>query len=279
MAGFYETMNTPGGYAAIGSIGNAINAIQNSNAYSSMLDQQTSQLKEQIAYQRKIMEEQIALRAQERIRQQMMAQAAGDAFANSLGQFSGFEGKAGAASGQIADAFRQVLARGGPSAIAPAATGAVADREVAAVQRANDIASQDAGNLANVQGLARAFDNANISTGRNNQLAAMLRNFAGGSAGASQAEIEARTGRLFQPEIVRPMPSMLGDLFVGLSGLGIKAAQPKQQSGINYSFDPLIPYTGMNPGGLRAGSGVGLSVDKPAGLGITGPTGMRIVGG
>jgi len=274
---FAQQMNTPAGYAAIGSIGSAINAGQNTRAVQSMLGQQTRQLREQIAYQRKIMEEQIVLRAKERVRQQMMAQATGDAFGNSVNQYQGFEGRTGAASNTIADSFKQVLARQAPD-ISPQAEGMVADRIASANQLANDRSTTDANALANVQGVARAFSDTGTAVNRNNQLASMLRNFAQGSAGASEAEIQARAGQLFQPRIVQPTPSMLGDMFMGFSDLAVINANKQKAPASPYGLMPQgDSYSGI---GLRMqdNPGVGLRMDRPSGLGIRGPSGMRIVG-
>ncbi len=272
-----QQLNTPAGAAAIGSIGNAINAGANTRALQSVLAQQTRQLREQIAYQRKIMEEQIALRAQERMRQQMLARGAGDAFASSLGQYQNFEDRAGASSGQIADSFRQALDRGAPD-IAPQAQGAVADRVASASQFANDRSAAEAGALAQVQGLGQAMIDSGIAVNRNNQLASMLRNFSAGSAGASEAEIAARAGELFQPRLVAPAPSMLGDLFVGMSELAVQRANRQPQPASPYG---LIPEGTRFPGvGLQMDNNPrpGIRLDRPAGLGIRGPSGMRIVG-
>jgi hypothetical protein len=274
MATFLEAMDSPGGYAAIGSVGNAINAGQSTRAYERMLGQQTAQLKNQIAYQRKIMEEQIALRAQERIRQQMMAQAAGDAFASSMGQYQNFEDRIGSRSNDIAGTFQNVLARQTPD-ISPQAQGAVADRIASANQLANERSAADAQSLANVQGLARAFSDSGMAANRNNQVASLLRNFSSGSAGASDAEVESRAGRLFQPRLIEPAPSMLGDMFVGLSSLGIQAANRPSPPPSPYAFD----LSGLPQTGLRYDTGgVGIRTDRPSGLGLR-TSGVRTVGG
>jgi len=275
MATFMESLNTPGGYYAIGSAGNAINSIMEGRDARKMYALQTSQLKDQIAYQRKIMEEQIALRAQERIRQQMMAQAAGDAFANSMGQYNNFEGSMQSSGNQIADTFRQMLERPTPESDAPAASGPVADRIANALQQANERSGSDASNLANVQALSRAFGDKSMAVGRNNQLASMLGNFAQGSAGASDAEIASRAGQLFQPKLMQPQPSMLGDMFVGLSALGIQAANRPPPPPNPYAFD----LSGLPQNGLRYDTGgVGIRTDRPSGIGLR-TSGVRTVGG
>lgn len=277
MAGFMETAGSPGGLAAIGAIGSAINAIGDGNAQRQLYAMQTTQLREQIAYQRKIMEEQVALREQERVRQQMMARAAGDAFANSLGQYQGFEGKIGASGNQIADTFRQILGRGTPD-IGPQAEGPTADRIASATQFANDNSSSDANALGQVQGLAKAFSDSGTAVGRNNQFASLMNNFAGGSQQASQAEIEARAGQLFQPRLLQPQPSMMGDLFVGLANAGVAYGNRPPPAPSMYDLaqpGDTFPRVGLQ---MPTGPSTGLRIDRPAGLGITGPNGMRIVG-
>lgn len=248
MAGIADTYNTPSGYFAIGSVGNALNSLQNASNVEGVASQQTKQLKDQIAYQRRVMEQQIALKAQERIRQQMMAQAAGDAFQNSLGQFKDFKGSMDASGGQIANTFNEILSRQAPESIGPQASGAVADRIASSEQKFNDRSASEGKSLANVQALERAFSDKSINMGRNNQLAAMLSNFSQGSQGVSEQEIAARSGQLYQPRIMPPAPSTLGDLFFGLSTGGLMAAnkmnQPQPTS--PYAFDLSgLPQVGL----------------------------------
>jgi hypothetical protein len=272
---FAQRLNTPGGAAAIGSIGNAINAIIDGNAQRDMFARQTQQIREQVAFDRKVMEEQAALRAQEVQRQQMLARAAGDAFMRSLGAFKNTEGSIGQAGSSIADTFRAALARQAPASNAPAASGAVADRIASATDRASADVAGEAERLAAVQGVARAFTDSGMAVDRENQLASVLRNFAGGSAGASQAEIQSRAGKLLQPKLVKPTESMLGDFFVGLSQLGVKAANRPAPAAA-----PTSPYALPIPSApsmdLRLGSGIGASFDRPSGIGIR--LGNRIIG-
>jgi hypothetical protein len=274
MTGFLEAVDSEAGKFALGSVGNAINAIEATRNAKRMYRLQTAQLKEQIAYQRKIMEEQIALREQERIRQQMLARAGGDAFASSMGQYQDFEDRIGSRSNDIAGTFQQALARQTPD-ISPQAQGPVADRIASATQLANERSSADANALANVQGLGRALSDSGMAANRNNQVASMLRNFSSGSAGASDAEVESRAGRLFQPRYIQPAPSMLGDLFVGLSGLGIQSLNRPPAPASPYEFD----VSGLSQNGLRYDTGgVGIRTDRPSGIGLR-ANGVRTVGG
>jgi hypothetical protein len=117
-------------------------------------------------------------------------------------------------------------------------SGPAADREASERSKASEEVSGDAGRLAEVLGFAEAMQGAGRNMQGNEQLAAILNNFARGSAGAGQAEIDSQAGRFQSRDIMRPAPSMLGDMFVGLSGLYNQyASQPKTG-----------PYTG---GGLQ----------------------------
>jgi hypothetical protein len=266
-----QQFNTPAGAAALGSIGNAINAIADASAQRRVFARQTQQIREQVAFDRKVMEEQAALRAQEVQRQQLFARAAGDAFMRSLGAFKNTEDNISQAGSGIADTFRAALARQAPTSNAPAASGPVADRIASATDMASADVAGEADRLAAVQGVARAFSDSGMAVDRENQLASVLRNFSGGSAGASQAEIQSRAGKLFQPQLVRPAESVLGDLFYGLSQLKVKAAnQPAPTS--PYAL-PIPSAPSMN---LRLGSGIGASFDRPSGVGIR--LGNRIIG-
>ena len=253
----------------LGSVAGAVNSIADGQAIRSMYGLQTQQLRDQIAYQRKIMEQQIALREQERIRQQMMAQAAGDAFQNSLGQYKDFGSSMDKSGAGIAEAFQQILARQAPGGVAPAATGAVADREASSAQMYNDRSANEAVNLSKVQALAKAFSDKGIAVGRNNQLASMLANFAGGSQQVSNQEIASREGRLFQPQIIKPQPSMLGDLIFSLGMGGAMYANRPQSP--DYSMRGLqLPGSGSGVGLYTPSAGSSVGLKMPASLGITG---------
>lgn len=270
---FVQRLNTPGGGAAIGAVGNAINAIMDGRAARDMYANQTQQIREQVAFDRKVMEEQAALRAQEVQRQQLFARAAGDAFMRSLGGYKDAEAGIGRAGNSIADTFRSVLTRPAPASSAPAAIGPTADRIASATEKAGGDVMGEAGKLAAVQGLAKAFSENDMAVGRERQLASLLNNFAGGSAGAAQSEIDSRAGRFFKQKMVKPAPSMLGDFFVGLSNLGVKYANQPSAAANPYALS-LPP---AEPTGLRVGSGEGLSPARPSGVGIR--VGNRIIGG
>lgn len=265
-------MASPGGMAAIGAIGNAINAYQDSKANKQMLAQQTQQLKDQIAFQRKTMEQQAMLRQQEVARQQMMAQAAGQAFADSKGLFGNVEGDIGAKTNNISDVFRAVLARPTPQSTAPAGTGPTDGYEAAVRAEQSSLVGGEANRLAAVQAFGQTMTDKGYGMNENDQLAALLRNFAGGSQQASQAEISAQEGQLFQPKIMAPTPSNMGDLFVGLANAGAAYANQPPAAASPYALD--LPQ-GTAPGfkatgtlGLKPTGTLGLNFGQPASLGI-----------
>lgn len=263
MATFMEALNTPGGYAAIGSVGNAINSMIDGSAQRSMYGAQTQQLRDQIAFQRKVLERQAALRAAEIERQQMYARAAGDAFSNSLGMFSDVQGDLASKASSLASVFQQALATPAPASVVPQATGVTADREAAVLAGQAGKSSAEAQALAGVQSFGKLMEDKAYGMGQNDQLAALLRNFGQGSQNVSRAEVEAASGKLVQPAVPRPEPSMMGDLFVGLSSLGLGAMnQPKTAS----PYELSIPASQAM--GLRAGGGEGMQTAAPAGLGL-----------
>ena len=268
-----DTIGTTGGQYALGSIGSAINAMVDGAATRSMYAQQTRQLAEEIAYQRKIMEQQAELRRQEVARQQMFARGAGSAFADSLAQFTGAEGGIGDKTGAIAQAFLQAMSGPGRSVQTGPTVGPVADREAAARAKASDRAASDAKNLAAVQAFGEYMTDKSNALTNNETVAALLRDFAGGSARASTAEIQAKNGKLYQPRVLAPQPTMLGDLFVGLSNLGAMAARQPAAPASPYALDiPAARPMGLsmtNP--LDAPSldnGVGIRMSMPTGVGL-----------
>jgi hypothetical protein len=209
---------------AVGAIGGAINSIMDAKGARSMGRQAVAQTREQIAFEEAIRQRQAELLAQEQARQQIYARGAGDAFGDSLGGFQGFEQQVGDASSQIADLYRQFLNQKTAQqqmiqAIAPMVSGPAADREASERSKASEEVSGDAGRLAEVLGFAEAMQGAGRNMQGNEQLAAILNNFARGSANAGQAEIDSQAGRFQSRDIMRPAPSMLGDMFVGLAGL------------------------------------------------------------
>ena len=266
-----------GSAPAIGSIGNAINAYDNRRAVQRAGRQQLDQSRQAIAFQEAIRQRQQELAQQEMARQQIMARVGGDAFASSLGQFQGdFNQRIGDASSQIADFYREFLQRKteqaqAAAAIMPAATGPTASRQAASVAEASADVMGDAGRMADVQGFGEAMRQASEVMGGNEQLAALINNFARGSAGAGQAEIDAQSGRFFTRDI-QPQPNgMLGDLFVGLAGLGNQFMQNRQPvvppSGLGLKAPTAPNLMDMNGGqGLRMGGGTGLVTRSNLGI-------------
>lgn len=262
-----------GAAAAIGAIGNAINAYQGTKAQGQMLAQQTQQLKDQIAFQRKTMEQQAMLRQQEVARQQMMAQVAGQAFADSKGLFHDVEGDIGTKANNISDVFRAVLARPTPQSTAPAGTGPTDGYEAAMRAEQSSLVGGDADRLAAVQAFGQAMTDKGYGMNENDQLAALLRNFAGGSQQASQAEIASREGQLYQPKIAAPAPSYMGDLFVGMANAGAAAYANRPGATTNpYALDlPEGAAPGFKPTGtlgIKPTGTLGLNFGQPASLGI-----------
>jgi hypothetical protein len=253
-----------GAAAGIGAIGNAINAYQDRKGQQAMLAQQTQQLKDQIAFQRKAMEQQAILRQEEVARQQMLAQAAGGAFADSRGLFQNVEGDIGTKANNISDVFRAVLARQAPQSTAPMGTGPTSGYEAAMRAERGAEVGQDANRLAAVQAFGQVMNDKGYAMSENDQLAALLRNFGAGSQQASQAEIQARAGQLYQPQIVRPAPSVVGDLFVGLANAGAQYANRPPAAPSPYALS--LPSGGET--GFKATGGLGIRTDRPAGLGI-----------
>lgn len=265
-------MNTPGGMAAIGAIGNAINAYQSTRAQGQMLAQQTQQLKDQIAFQRKTMEQQAILRKEEVMRQQMLAQAAGQAFADSKSLFRDVEGDIGAKANNISDVFRAALARSAPQSMAPAGTGPTDGYEAAVRAEQTGMVNDEARRLAAVQAFGQTMTDKGYGMTENDQLAALLRNFSVGSQQASQAEIAAREGQLYQPKITAPTPSSMGDLFVGLASAATQYANRPAPAPSPYALDlPQGTAPGFKPTGtlgLKPTGTLGLDFGKPASLGI-----------
>jgi len=261
----------------IGAAGNAVNSILDGQGYREMLGQQTQQLKNQIAFSRKILEKQKVLRDQEVIRQQMMAQAAGDAFAASKAQFNNVEGDIGAKSNSIADTFRAALAQGGPSTVAPEAKGPAGALEAALRAQQTAGIQDEATKLAAAQAFGKTMTDKGYALNDQGTLAGLLRNFAQGSQQASNTEIASREGRLFQPQIQQPQPSMIGDLLVGGSLLGMKAYDKMNQPAPEAPQSPyaLFPGSGYSLNGGRAG--VGLDPNANAGLGLR-LSGTRTIG-
>lgn len=263
---------------ALGAIGNAINALEAASATRSAGRQQLAQTREQIAFQEAIRQRQAELAAQERARQQIMARSAGDAFGSSVGQFQGdFNQRIGGASSQIADFYREFLSRKTQQqqiaqAIAPAATGPAADRQASAMSEASADVMGNADRMANVQGFGEAMRQVSEVMGGNEQLASLINNFARGSAGAGQAEIESQAGR-FMTRDIKPNPNgLFGDLFVGLGDLAgqYMASRPNSApstgQGLQLPRSPSLPEMGGGQGVRPGSSGTGLVLRSNLGI-------------
>ena len=222
-------------------------------------------------------------------RQQEFARGQGDAFASSLGQFANFNQDMAGKSDSLAAVFADALNSQGPS-VAPEATGATADFEAAARAVASGQVGDQANKLAALQAFGGTMFDKGIATNRNQQLDSIIQNFARGSRAALEPEVGAEsmffqsdpiltktpTARLAprgnfvgeqftERQLIKPPPSMLGDLFVGLGSLALQQANQPQQPPNPYALS--IPTgTGV---GLRADvGGLGLRTDRPSGLGI-----------
>jgi hypothetical protein len=267
-----------GNAGAVGAIGGALNSIADRKASESAGRQALAQTREQIAFEQAIRQRQAELLAQEQGRQQIYARGAGDAFAGSLGEFQGnFEQKIGDASSQIASYYKEFLnnktaAYNAALASAPAATGATANRMAATDAQVGAESNLKADQAAAVQGFGRAMGDAGDVMGQNESLASLLQNLAGGSAKAAQGEIGAQAGQYIGQNISAGPPSSIGDLFVGLAGLGNQYFnKPGTTSGTDYSLlspnGPSLPEMGGGTGVRQGRGGIGFAM--PRGLGIS----------
>lgn len=253
-------MSSPGAGAAVGAIGTALNAYMDRKGQEKMLRQQLEQSRQEIAYQERVRAEQAALRTEEVQRQQIMARAGGDAFASSLGQFQGnVEGQVGDKTAEISALFRDYMSRARQGALVlPEATGPTADREASMRQQASADVNADTDRLSAVQAFGDVMADKGRVMNQNDQLSSLIRNFATGSQGASNAEVGARAGKFVEQKIVEPNPSMLGDLFVVGSLAANKFMQPQGSTAV----DPF--NTGLRQGAVTGG----LNIATPTGLGI-----------
>ncbi len=222
-------------------------------------------------------------------RQQEYGRAQGDAFASSLGEFgSGFNQDMAAKSDSLASIFADLLGRAGPATNAPAASGPTASFEADARAQASGMVGNQADKLAALQAFGGTMFDKNITMGRNQQLDAIIQNFARGSQSALAPEVDAASmffesnpiltktptaslaprpeyigERFVAPNftdraIPRPAPSVLGDLFVGLANAGVQYANRPQPKILDYSYGNLDSM----------GGGQGIRTTRPSGLGI-----------
>jgi hypothetical protein len=249
-----------GAMMAIGSVGNAINARENTKSAQKMNQLRLDQLRQKIAFDEATRRRQMELMAQETERQQMMARAGGDTFADSLGLFQApAEAGIGDASSQIAELYRQYMSRPAPAMVAPAATGPAAQQEAAMRAEATADVEGQRDRLAAVQGFDQYMDNNSRSMGQNETLAALINNFSRGSAGVSNAAVQAEAGQFVPLRAVEPNKSSLGDMFTGLATIGYLGYADQQRQ-------PANPY-GIQPGDYQlnpTGNNFGQGVRPPA---------------
>jgi hypothetical protein len=245
-----------GAMMAIGSVGNAINARENTKSAEKMNQFRLDQLRQKIAFDEAIRRRQMELVAQERARQQGFAQQAGGLFSNSLGFFQApAEAAVGDASSQIAELYREYMNRPAPAMVAPEASGPTAEREAAIRAEASADVDGQRERLAAMQGFDQYMAGNSRSMGQNETLAALINNFSRGSIGASNAAIQAEAGQFVPLRAVEPNKSSLGDMFSGLATLGYMGyADQQQQPGNPYGVQPG-DYQ-LNPTGNNFGQGV-----------------------
>jgi len=222
-------------------------------------------------------------------RQQEYGRAQGDAFASSLGEFGNFNQDMATKSDSLAAIFSDMLGRDGPAAVAPEASGRTADFEAAMRAQASGEMGDQANKLAALQAFGGTMGDKNLAMGRNQQLDAIIQNFARGSQSALGPEVDAASmyfqsnpvltktptaslpsrgqyigERFIEQQFVKPPPSMMGDLFVGLSNAGLQYANQPAPAASPYALTP--PTTGGV--GFKPSGGLGINTARPAGLGI-----------
>jgi hypothetical protein len=229
---------------------------------------------------------------QERGRQQDFGRAQGDAFASSLGEFGpSFSQDMGAKQDSLAAVFADALARQGPATNAPAASAPTASFEADARAQASSMVGSQADKLAALQAFGGTMFDKSMNMGRNQQLDAIIQNFARGSQSALGPEVDAASmyfqsnpiltrtptaalpsrgqfigERFTEQQFVKPAPSMLGDLFVGLANAGLQYANRPPAAPSPYALS--LPSGGGQTGLRVGGGGVGIRTDRPSGLGI-----------
>lgn len=261
--------------ATIGALGNAYNARESTRNAQRMNQLRLEQLRQNIAFEEESRRRQAAIAAQEIERQQMMARASGDAFANSLGRFQApAEAAIGDASSQIAQLYESYLSRPTTAqAVAPAATGPAADREASMRTQASEGVRSEGNRLAAVQGFGQYMNDNSRAMTANEQLAALINNFARGSAAASAAEVGAERGNFIKQRLIEPQSSGLGDMFVGLAST--LAQMPQQPDQPQYGVQPG-DYELMQPG-MQAPGGYGARMPRAGGdYGVRLPTDLGI---
>jgi hypothetical protein len=263
-------------------------------------------MQENIAARQSASDRAFAASGREVGRQQEYGRAQGDAFASSLGEFGGgFNQDMAAKSDSLAAIFADMLGRQGPASNAPAASAPTASFEADARAQASGMVGSQADKLAALQAFGSVMNDKNIAMGRNQQLDAIIQNFARGSQSALGPEVDAASmffesnpiltktptaslaakpefmgerfvapnfvgsnfvaPRFVQQEFAKPAPSVLGDLFVGLANAGVQYANQPAPTPSPYALS--LP-SGTGQSGLRLGSGTGINTARPARLGI-----------
>jgi len=222
-------------------------------------------------------------------RQQEYGRAQGDAFASSLGEFGNFNQDMAAKSDSLAAIFADMLGRDGPAAVAPEASGRTADFEAAMRAQASGEMGDQAQKLAALQAFGGTMFDKNMAMGRNQQLDAIIQNFARGSQAALGPEVDAASmyfqsnpiltktptaslpsrgqyigERFIEQQYAKPAPSMMGDLFVGLANAGLQYANQPAPAPSPYALN--LPTGGGT--GFKASGSTGINTARPAGLGI-----------
>lgn len=250
----------------------------------------------------RMIQEQQALIAAEQLRQQALARGGRDSLDQSTALYGGYEGQIGDRAASIASMFMDAITGANSGATAPAATGAVADRENAMKERKRGEVVSEAAGLAGLRGFGDLFTDTTIAQNRNAQVADVLKNFAEGSERTLAPGLKAASIPLYVREkfagsndfikenyspnapLNPNATSSIGDLFkVGASGLGLYSMMggkmPTFGSGSETKYN-LMPESGNFSGlGFRdngGGSSLGLSLGKNAGGGLRLPNGLGI---
>lgn len=250
----------------------------------------------------RMIREQQALISAEQQRQQSLARGGRDTLDTSTALYGNYEGQIGDRANTLAHLFMDSITGADSGATAPAATGAVADREAAMRDRKRADVVKEVASLAGMRGFSDLFGDTTIAQNRNSQVADILRNFADGSERTLAPALKASSIPLYvrekfagannfikenyTPEApLNPnATSSIGDLFkVAGSGLGLYSMMggkmPTFGSGTSNNYS-LMPESGNFSGiGLRDTGGapsLGLSLGGNAGSGLQLPKGLGI---
>lgn len=251
-----------------------------------------------------IMEQERLVNA-ERGRQQQYARGQRDAVDANIGLFKDFNGQMGAKAGAITDAIMELINANPAPDNAPAASGAVADREAALMAQTSAEVAGDVQRGANLESMDQVMGDIGVASGRNNQIADLLGNFAQGSAAVLDPALRAaqmvweekpifqnyvRQERYIEP-VFKPRTSYTGDMLqlganlAGMFGLGDwinRKTQPSPYS-LMGGNESLTPFGGLRtPRGPNLdymGGGLGALLPRAPSLpDMGGGTGVRLFG-